>query len=160
VGLSEGTRETVRDLRLIGGQHGRLSSLGAGGAPFPDAGPGFGSIPDAAVLDFPGVPSIRVRIDGCLKDTVVVEEVISFVVPRRDTTAVVEAVLAGRARLRRDVGSRWNAVRALLMTPFARSIVSLDAVLVVPIPGRASYEQLVPVPPPGGGWLTSVPAEV
>lgn len=158
MGLSEGTRETLRDLRLIGTEHGRRPSPAADDEPdLLEATLGHGA--DAAILELPGVPSITVHVDGSLEDTVVVEDVISFDIPRRDTVALVQAVLAGRARLRRDDGGRWSALRIMLLAPFLRYLVPFTNVLVVPIPGRTPYEQPVPVQLFAGGWLSSVPAE-
>ena len=48
---------------------------------------------------FAGTPSIAVRLGDDGRDVVTVEDVLNFDVPRRDTVAVVDAVLGGRVRL-------------------------------------------------------------
>jgi hypothetical protein len=84
---------------------------------------------------------------------------IEFEVPRNDTVAVVDSVLAGDARLRRVGGTRWSTLRTLFLAPFVPYVAFAGGVVVVTVPGGASYEQSVPFQPLGGSaWLSKLPS--
>lgn len=72
---------------------------------------------------------------------------------------MVEVVLSGNARLRRDGSTRWSAVRTLFLAPFVPYAAFVGYALVITVPGGACYEQSVPFQPLGGGvWLSKLPS--
>ncbi|GIG20016.1 hypothetical protein Cch01nite_07400 [Cellulomonas chitinilytica] len=103
--------EVVRELWELGARHGRVPEPTPEVDPWEDDDP----YPDravAAVVVFTGRPSIVVRLADDGLDTVTVEDVLVFDVPRRDTVAVVGSVMSGRARLDGPGGilTRWSSV--------------------------------------------------
>lgn len=142
--LSRGTQDAVRSLWTIGSQHGRAP------IPTPEVDPWEDEDPideprDEAVVAFPGDPCVEVHLNGDLEDLVTVEQYIDFETPRHDTLALVEALLAGDARL----GPAPSFLRALLQAPFG-------VVLIVPVRGGGSYTQRVPYQP-CQRWLSTLP---
>lgn len=114
---------------------------------------------DATAVELVGVPDITVQLFGDLSDIVIIDGMIEFEIPRTDTLAVVEVVLSGNARLRRDRSTRWSAVRTLFLAPFVPYAAIIGYVLVVTVPGGACYEESVPFNPLGGGtWLSKLPS--
>lgn len=155
MGLSEDTQQALCGLRSVGRDHGRVP-----GVDLVEDDGAFEVPRDAAVVEFPGEPSITVRLNRDLEDTVTIEDVIDFEVPRCDTAALVEAILAGDARLRRDDGHRAGALRTLFVAPIVQLAPPFTDVLVVPVRGDTCYEQPVPYDPTGPGrWLSALPAE-
>lgn len=134
--LSQETQDAVRALWAIGADHGRPPS------PTPEADPWQDDDPievsqETAVVEFPGLPTISVRLDGDLEDTVTLQGAFVFDVPRRDTVGFVAAVLAGDAYLRPFGGKLPGFVRGMLTFLFGYF-------LVVPARGGACYEQSWP----------------
>jgi len=136
--LSNGTQAAVRDLWSIGSQHGRAPD------PTPEADP-WGDVDlidaprDEAVVVFSGLPCIEVHLNGDGEDTITIEQCIYFETARGETLALVEALLAGHARMGL-LGGRFRFVRDWLQ-PF------FGVLLVVPVAGRAPYTQRVPYQP-------------
>jgi hypothetical protein len=154
--LSVGTQGAVRALRTIGTRYGREVRPNAGADLLEDDDPL--NPQDATTVELIGVPDITVRLFGDLSDIVIIDGTIEFEVPRNDTLAVVEVVLSGNARLRRDCGTRWSAVRTLLLAPFVPYAAFIGYELVVTVPGGACYEESVPFTPLGGVWLSKLPS--
>jgi hypothetical protein len=147
----------VRALWTVGARYGREVSPNAGADLLDDDDPL--SPPDVRTVELAGVPVITVRLFGDLSDLVTIDGMIEFEVPRNDTVAVVEAVLAGNARLRSDGGTRWSTVRALFLSPFVPTVAFFGQVVVIAVPGGACYEQPVPLQPLGGSaWLSKLPS--
>ena len=88
----------VRELWATGARHGRPPEPTPEADPWEDDDP-YPTGGVAAVVLFAGTPSIAVRLGDDGRDVVTVEVVLNFDVPRRDTVAVVDAVLGGRVRL-------------------------------------------------------------
>lgn len=130
--ISEATQDAVRALWVLGSDHGRPPSPTPEADPWQDEDP-FEEPQDTAVVEFGGVPTIEVRLNGDLEDEVTLQGAMVFDVPRRDTVAFVAAVLEGDAYLRL-LGSH--------LPDFLRGVLGFMAgkVLVVPVRG-ASYEQ-------------------
>jgi len=102
-------------------------------------------------LVFPGMPAIVVHLFADLQDWVVLDETVEFDTPRADTVALVEAVLAGRAR-RRPASGR-------LLPSFLREMLqaAFGIVLAIPVHGGKVYTQRVPANFVGLTWVTSLP---
>jgi hypothetical protein len=154
--LSAGTQGAVRALWTMGARYGREVSPNADADLREDDDPL--NPPDATTVELAGVPSITVRLFPDLSDLVTIDGVIEFEVPRSDTAAVVESVLAGNARLRSAIGTRWSTVRTMLLAPFVPYVAFVGQVVVVTVPGGACYEQPVPFPLGGSVWLSKLPS--
>ena len=133
--ISAATQDAVRALWVLGSDHGRTPSPTPEADTWQDADP-FEEPQDTAMVEFPGIPTIEVRLSGDLDDTVTLQGAIVFDVPRRDTVAFVAAVIAGDAYLRL-LGSH--------LPDFLRGVLGfmVGKLLVVPVSG-ASYEQSWP----------------
>lgn len=112
----------MRALWAVGSDHRRTPS------PTPEADPwededAIDAPQDTAVVEFPGIPAISVRLDGDLEDTVTLQGALVFDVPRRDTVAFVAAVLAGDAYLRLSGGNLPDVVRGVLSFMFGKLLV-------------------------------------
>lgn len=155
--LSAGTQGAVRALWLIGARYGREVSPNVGSDLLEDDDPL--DPPDATTVEMAGLPVITVRLFRDLSDLVTIDDMIEFEVPRHDTLALVESVLAGNARLRSLSGTRWSVVRAMLLAPFVPYGVVVGQVVVITVSGGACYEQPVPLQPVGGSvWLSKLPS--
>ena len=156
--LSVGTQGAVHALWAVGARYGREVRPSAGADLLEDDDPL--NPQDGTTVELIGVPAIAVRLFGDLSDIVIIDDMIEFEVPRNDTVAVVESVIAGNACLRSDGGTRWGAVRALFLAPFVPYAAIVGYVLVIRVPGGACYEESVPVRPLGGGaWLSKLSSE-
>ena len=156
--LSAGTQGAVQSLWAVGARYGREVRPSAGADLLEDDDPL--NPQDGTTVELIGVPAIAVRLFGDLSDIVIIDDMIEFEVPRNDTLAVVEVVLSGNARLRRDASTRWSAVRSMFLAPFVPYAAIVGYVLVIRVPGGACYEESVPVRPLGGGaWLSKLSSE-
>jgi len=154
--LSAGTQGAVQALWTVGARYGREVSPSAGADLLEDEDP-LGP-PEATTVELAGVPVVTVRLFRDLRDLVTIDGIIEFEVPRKDTAAVVESVLAGNARLSGASGTRWNTIRATLLAPFVPYVALVGQVVVVTVPGGARYEQPVPYPLGGSVWLSELPS--
>lgn len=155
--LSAGTQVAVQALWTMGARYGREVRPNAGADLLEDDDPLDPQ--DSTTVELIGAPDITVQLFGDLRDIVIVDGTIEFEIPRTDTLAVVEVVLSGNARLRRDRSTRWSAVRTLFVAPFVPYAAIFGYVLVVTVPGGACYEESVPYKPLGGGaWLSKLPS--
>jgi hypothetical protein len=155
--LSAGTQEAVRALWTIGARCGREVSPYAGADLLEDDDPL--NPREATTVEPAGVPVITVALFSNLSDLVTIDGMTEFEVPRNDTVAVVESVLAGNARLRRVGGTRWRAIRTLFLAPFVPYVAVVGYVAVVMAPGGACYEYPVPLQPLGiSVWLSKLPS--
>jgi hypothetical protein len=153
--LSGSTERTVRELWEIGARYGRPP------LPTPEADPWEEDDPldpqrDVVVVEMPGRPSITVRLYPGVEDTVTVEDTMDLEVPRHDTAAVVESILAGRCWVRPGVGRGLSR----LVWTFLRT--TMAAVLMVPVGTGArarTYEVGVAYALGQGVWLASLPTE-
>ena len=149
MGLSQDTEEAVRSMWSIGVKYGRSPG------PIPEADPWeeediLDAPGDEATVEFPGTPAIKVRLCGDREDTVTLDGYIDFETPRRDTLAMVTAVLAGDARRRPAAGRLLPGfLREMLQSPFG-------IVLAVPVGGGKVYEQRVPSQCLGLTWVTTL----
>ena len=151
--LGDATQRAVRDLWEVGVRHGRPP------APTPEADPwedgdaldvGGGPV----VVEYPGVPSVVVRLHGDGHDLVLVEDVVELEVERPDTAGVVEAVLAGRARARSATRGALGRFLAVLLHN------ALGSELVVTVPrgeGERTYTAPVVVSYGASPWLLRLP---
>lgn len=154
--LSAGTQGAVQELWTLGARWGREVRPDARADLLEDEDPLDPR--DATTVELIGVPDITVELFGDLSDIVTIDDTIKFDVPRSDTLAVVEVILSGNARLRRDRITRWSALRNLILVPFVEYAGLIGDVLVVQVPGGACYEEPVPVRPLGGsGWPSKLP---
>jgi hypothetical protein len=161
--IDEVTQAAVHALWEAGARHGRPP------APVPEADPWDASDVDgsADALDtargrvsvlFDGSPSLVVHLHRDGRDTVRVEDAVDLEVPRRDVAAVVEALLADRARRRPTVRGFWgNLLGVLLSNPAPSDLV----VRVGGEDGTAprEYDGPVLMAVPLSGWLMSLPVE-
>lgn len=154
--LNAGTQGAVQALWTIGARYGREVSPNVGADLLEDDDPL--NPPDATTIELAGVPVITVRLFRDLSDLVTIDGMIEFEVPRNDTAAVVESVLAGNARLRSPSGTRWSTVRTMFLAPFVPYVSFVGQVVVLSVPGGACYEQPVPFPPGGSVWLSTLPS--
>ena len=129
MGLTGG-RQIVRELWEAGARHGRPPE------PTPEVDPWededlYGPPSELAVV-FLGMPALTVRLflDGA--DTVTVEDTVDLEVPRKDTVAVVEALIGGRARMRR----RPAPFLTRLVGTFFRAPYLTELVVRLPDVGR------------------------
>ena len=146
------TERAVRALWEVGTRHGRAP------APTPEADPWeeedpLGPSRTAAVVEFPGVPSVVVRLYRDGRDDVLVEDIVELEVPRRDTVAVVDEVLAGRARRRARGGVLWNLLGIVLHNPAPSELV----VTVLGPESVRTYEAPLILTVGTGPWLLSLP---
>jgi hypothetical protein len=151
--LDAATARAVQELAHAGARHGRVP------APVPEADPWEDGDPldprlSHVVVEFPGTPSVVVQLHRDGEDLVVVEDVVELDVPRRDTPAVVEELLAGRARRRILVR---GALRSLLAVWLHNP---LPAELIVQV-GRGAVRRTYTAPIvlaiPISGWLATLP---
>jgi len=149
MGLSQYTEAAVRSLWSIGATYGRTP------CPIPETDPWeeedlLDPPGDEATVEFPGTPAIKVRLNGDLEDTVTLDGYIDFETPRRDTLAMVTAVLAGEARRRPAAGRLLPSfLREMLQGPFG-------IMLAVPVGDGKVYEQRVPSQCLGLTWVTTL----
>lgn len=150
--LDEVTERAVRALWEAGARHGRPP------APTPEADPWeeedpLGPSRTAAMVEFPGVPSVVVRLFRDARDDVLVEDNVELEVPRRDTVAVVEELLAGRARRRVHGGLLWNLLGIFMHNPAPSELV----VTVLGPEAVRTYEAPLVLSLGTGPWLVSLP---
>ena len=145
--LSQETQDAVRELWTIGTNLGRPPEPSPEVDPWEDADP-VDEPRDEAIVVFGGLPCVEVRLFGDGEDTVTIEQCVDFETPRRETFALVDAILAGDARIS-PLGGRFRFVRDWLQ-PF------YGLQLVVPVAGREPYRQRVPYVPLQR-WLETVP---
>jgi hypothetical protein len=147
--LTDATQQAIRAVGDVAAAHARPVEVAE-----PDGGGGIAPSRGGVLVVLGGVPEIRVELSADLADTVTIDETVDIEVPRRDTAAVVDTLLAGRARTRIGVGNWLTRLLGL----FARN--PLSAVLLVPVREGADatvYEVGLPVTL--SSWLGSVPAE-
>lgn len=152
--LDDTTQAALRALWEVATRHGREP------LPVPEADPWEDDDPlDGrrawVPVEVPGVPSVVVRLHRDGEDLVVVEDVVELDVPRRHTAAVLQELLAGRARRRlRARGFLGHLLGIALHNP-------LPADLVVTVTGpdgaTAAYEAPIVLAPGTGAWLATVP---
>ncbi|WP_407342110.1 hypothetical protein [Pengzhenrongella phosphoraccumulans] len=136
--ISQMTTAAVRELGVIGTAHGRTPD------PSPEVDPRAEDDPldeprDEAVVVFRGMPSIEVHLFADGQDTITVEQWVDFETPRSETLPLVDALLAGNARIG-GPGGRFGLLQSWLQ-PF------YGLQLVVPVAGREPYRQRVPYGP-------------
>jgi hypothetical protein len=144
---------TVRQLWTVGEQHGRPP------LPVPEVDPwdepAAGSDGSVAV-ELPARPSIVVKLHPGGEDTIVLADVVIFDVPRQDTVAVVEALMAGRLRRRPDnLRGLSRAIQAMFILSRPRVMGSF---LVVRANGR-EYTAPPPYDATGAAWFARIPVE-
>jgi hypothetical protein len=154
--LSAGTQRAVRELWMTGARYGREVIPKPGADPLEDDD--LLSPQDSTTVELAGVPVITVRLFTDLSDYVTVDDMTEFEVPRHDTVAGVDSILAGNAHMRREGGTRWNTFRALLLAPLVPYVAFDRCVVVVTVPGGAIYEQAVPPALGGNPWLSTLPS--
>lgn len=121
MGLTGG-RQIVRELWEAGARYGRPPEPTPEVDPWEDDDP-YGPPRELAVT-FNGFPALTVRLylDGA--DTVTVEDSVDLDVPRKDTVAVVEALISGRARMRRlPAHPLTRLLGVLLRVPYMAELV-------------------------------------
>ncbi|RYV49527.1 hypothetical protein [Pengzhenrongella frigida] len=128
----------MRDLWAVGTAHRRTPDPTPEVDPWEDADPIDGPRDDAVVV-FRGLPCVEVHLFADGEDTVTVEQCVDFDIPRCETLALVDALLAGDAQIGMR-GGRLRFVRDWLQ-PF------YGLQLVVPVAGREPYRQRVPYQP-------------
>lgn len=136
--ISQMTTAAVRELWVIGTLHGRTPD------PSPEVEPEnkddlVDGPRDEAVVVFRGMPSIEVHLFADGQDTITVEQWVDFETPRAETLPLVNALLAGSARIG-GTGGRFRLIQGWLQ-PF------YGLQLVVPVAGREPYRQRVPYNP-------------
>lgn len=114
--IDDATQAAVRALWEAGARHGRVP------APVPEADPWEDDVQGAeraaVVVVLAGTPDLQVRLHADGVDEVQVEDAAYLEVPRRDTAAVVEALLGGGARRRPRVrGVLGNVLATLSGSP-------------------------------------------
>lgn len=150
--IDDETQAVVRALWAVGAAHGRPP------APVPEADPWDDDVPGAedgaVVVELGGVPDLVVRLHRDRQDAVQVEGVVDLEVPRADVAAVVDALLAGRARRRpRARGFLANLLALGLGSP-APSDLEVTAGTGV---GARTYTAPVSVGLPLSGWVMALP---
>ena len=142
----------VRELWEVGARHGRPPEPTPEVDPWEDDDDPYPDRSVAAVVVFAGRPPIVVRLADDGQDTVTLEDVLHLDVPRRDTAAVVDSVLSGRARLEGPRGgpfARWAST--LLGSAWACSVR-------VPVDGGRAYT--CPLPSLAwSSWVASLPID-
>lgn len=147
--IDEETQATVRALWRAGQDHGRPPSPVPEADPWEADDPVDGPRPVVTVV-FDGMPDVVVQLHRDRRDVVAVEGCVDLEVPRADVVAVVEGVLAGRARRRARVrGVLGNIASALLGSPAPSDVE-------VAVEGRV-YSGQVLVAPPISAWVLSLP---
>lgn len=115
---------------------------------------GIGAPRKGTLVVLGGVPDLRIDLSDDLTDTVTIDETVDLEVPRQDTAAVVDALLAGRARTRVGAGNGFTRLLGL----FARNPLSAELL----VPGGADADATVyrvGLPVTLSAWLGAVPAE-
>lgn len=153
--IDDATQSAVRALWEAGARHGRAP------APVPEADPWEDEVQGAerspVVVVLAGTPDLQVRLHRDGQDEVEVEDVATLEVPRRDTAAVVDALLdrgGRRARRRPRVrGVLGNVLAALVGSP-----APSDLEVRVGEGGTARvYRTQVVARHPMSGWLLALP---
>ncbi|MEV4437396.1 hypothetical protein AB0K09_00015 [Streptomyces sp. NPDC049577] len=141
------TEATVTALREVAARHGREAcvehAIGADQSGRRTSSGAFavldddGSLPHEAVVDIPGSPVVEIQVFSEGDTKITVEGVEFYDVPAGHAPAFLDAVLAGRARVK----TTWYP-------PFARLIVSL--------PGDVTYKEVISMAHAGGmtPWLS------
>jgi hypothetical protein len=150
--IDEETQAVVRALWAAGAAHGRPA------APVPEADPWGedvqGAAQDVVVVEMVGVPDLVVRLHRDRLDAVQVEDVVELEVPRADVVAVVDALLAGRARRRPRAR---GFVAHLLAVAFRNPVPSdLEVTAGTGLDAR-TYVAPAGLGVPLSGWLMSLP---
>ena len=153
--IDDATLAAVRALWEAGSRHGRAP------APVPEADPWEDDVQGAerspVVVVLAGTPDLQVRLHRDGEDEVVLEDVVALEVPRRDTAAVVDALLdggGGRARRRPRVrGVVGNVLAALVGSPAPSDL----EVRVGDGEAARVYRAQVVVRHPVSGWLLALP---
>lgn len=150
--IDDATQAVVRALWATGAAHGRPP------APVPEADPWEddvqGAEGGAVVVELGGVPDVVVRLHRDRRDAVQVEGVVDLEVPRADVVAVVEALLAGRARRRPRVRGFLAHLLAVALASPAPSDLEVTAGTG---PRARTYTAAVDAALPPSGWLMSLP---
>jgi hypothetical protein len=150
--IDDETQAVVRALWAAGAAHGRPPS------PVPEADPWDDDVPGAeggaVVVELGGVPDVVVRLHRDRLAEVQVEGVVELEVPRADVAAVVEALLAGRARRR----PRVRGVLAHLLAVALGSPAASDLEVTVGTgAGARTYTAPVSAGVQLSGWVLSLP---
>jgi len=150
--IDDATEATVRALWEAGARHGRPPAPVPEADPWEDDAPGSERAPLVVVL--PGTPDVEVRLHRDGADEVQVESAAYLEVPRRDTVAVVDALLAGRA-VRRP---RVRGVLGNLLAVFLDSPAPSDLeVRVAGDDAPRTYRAQVTATQPISTWIMSRP---
>jgi hypothetical protein len=140
----------VRELWALGASLGRPPEPTPEVDPWDDDADPYPVDDVVAVVAFGGSPSVVVRLDRYGEDVVTLDDVLAVDVARRDTVAVVESVLTGRAWLERPrlgVLGQWFAV--MLSAAFPGSVR-------IPAEGGRVYSTPV-IGAVSSGWLARLP---
>lgn len=151
--LDEATARAVRDLWEVGARHSRPPSPTPEADPWDEDDDPLGPGRTSTVVEFPGVPSVVVRLYADQRDDVLIEDIVELEVPRRDVCAVVEELLARRARRRVRRGLLWNLVNIGMHNPAPSDLV----VTVLDADGVRTYEAPILLTTGTGPWLTGLP---
>lgn len=150
--VDDETQAVVRALWAAGAAHGRPP------APVPEADPWGeevqGAAPGEVVVELAGEPDVVVRLHPDHRDAVHVEGVVELEVPRADVAAVVDALLAGRARRR---PSARGLLANLLAVVLGNSVPSDLEVIAGTGPGARTYVAPVAAGVPLSGWVMALP---
>jgi hypothetical protein len=145
--IDDETQAVVRALWATGAAHGRPPS------PVPEDpwdDDVQGAEGGAVVVELAGVPDVVVRLHRDRLADVQVEGVVELEVPRADVAAVVDALLAGRARRR----PRVRGVLAHLLAVALGNPVASDLEVTA---GARTYTAPVGAGVPLSGWILSLP---
>ncbi|TKR23578.1 hypothetical protein FA014_10480 [Cellulomonas hominis] len=150
--IDDATQAAVRALWEAGSRHGRAP------APVPEADPWEDDVQGAErsplVVVLAGKPDLQVRLHRDGEDEVVVEDAAHLEVPRRDTAAVVDALLGGGARRRPRVrGVVGNLLAALSGSPAPSDL----EVRVGEGDAARTYRAAITATQPVSVWLMSRP---
>jgi hypothetical protein len=151
--LDAATAWAVQEIADAGVRHGRPPEPVPEADPWEDddpLDPGRGHV----VVEIAGTPSVVVRLHRDGHDLVVVEDVVELDVPRRDTPAVVEALVAGRARRRLLARGRLHSLLSILLhNPMPAELV----VRVGPDGAPRTYTAPIVLSLQTGAWLVTLP---
>lgn len=150
--IDDATQAAVRAVWEAGARHGRAPE------PVPEADPWEDDVQGAdraaLVVVLAGTPDLEVRLHRDGRDEIEVENGAYLEVPRRDTAAVVDALLGGGARRRPRVrGFLGNLVATLLDSPAPSEL----EVRVGEGDAARTYRAPITATLPVSAWLMSRP---
>ncbi|GIG37194.1 hypothetical protein [Cellulomonas pakistanensis] len=150
--IDDATQAVVRALWEAGARHGRAPAPVPEADPWEDDAQGAGHA--ALVVVLAGTPDLEVHLHRDGHDEVEVENGAYLDVPRRDTVAVVEALLGGGARRRPRVrGFLGNLVAIFLDSPAPSDL----EVRVGEGDAARTYRAQITATQPVSAWLMSRP---